>query len=146
MGFSELSTLLDVARQLTSSLERNGNADAAKAAVNASVFLKTAGAYKKRAAASASDERFGDAAVDLMRAALRPGVDPQALEVIEQQLAVALGDLKEQRQVEAKEEVERALQVAREDAEREATEVRQAESSHTLSCKHPQPKCCLPRD
>ena len=123
MGFGELSTLLDVARQLTSSLERSGNVEAAKAAVNASVFLKTAGAYKKRAKASSSDDRYDDAAVDLMRAALRPGIDPQALEAVEKDLGIALRDLKEQREVEAKEEAERAAQIAREEAEREATEV-----------------------
>jgi len=133
MGFGEISTLLDVAKQLTLSLERAGNTAAASAALNASVSLKSAGAYKKRAAAAAADDRYDDAAVDLMRAMLRPGVDPQALEAIEAGLASTLRDLKEHREVEAKEEAARQAQEAREEAEREATEVRGL-TKGTISC------------
>ncbi len=40
-------------------------------------LLRTAGAYSKRAAEHAANDRYLDAAADLTRALMRPGLDPQ---------------------------------------------------------------------
>jgi hypothetical protein len=118
--------LLDAATNLDNNLERLGRADRARELAEANLAggkkLKTAGAYKKRAAAAAAEDRFEDAAADYLRALLRPGVDPQAATAMETLLASSMAELKEWRVTAAKEAAEFAAQEARALAERQAIE------------------------
>jgi DnaJ family protein C protein 3 len=113
-GFRDSSTVLDVARQLQKNAQARGNAER----TNKTHVLKSAGAYKKRAAEASADDRFDDAAADYVRASLRPGVDPQAAEKIASSLGHAMQDLKDHNAVLAKEAAELAAQLEREEAER----------------------------
>ena len=118
-GLGTAAHVADLARKLQEAAETSGTADRAKALVNASTWLKTAGAYKKRAKSAAADDHHDDAAADFVRALLRPGLDPQAAEQISLSLDVAMRDLAEFREQEAKEAAERAkfeARVAAEDA------------------------------
>ena len=65
-------------------------------------------------------DRFDEAAADLVRASLRPGLDPQAKAHMQELLNVAMGNLAEYRQSEAKEAAENAVLEARMSAEAKA--------------------------
>eukprot|EP00281_Chroomonas_sp_CCMP1168_P031198 CAMPEP_0206240016 /NCGR_PEP_ID=MMETSP0047_2-20121206/15708_1 /ASSEMBLY_ACC=CAM_ASM_000192 /TAXON_ID=195065 /ORGANISM="Chroomonas mesostigmatica_cf, Strain CCMP1168" /LENGTH=207 /DNA_ID=CAMNT_0053664759 /DNA_START=34 /DNA_END=654 /DNA_ORIENTATION=+ len=84
--------------------------------------LRTAGAYSKRAQEHSKEDRHMEAAADLTRALIRPGLDPQAKERLEKQLASTIKDHKKMLEEEAKAAKEAAEFEARRRAEEDAEE------------------------
>lgn len=84
--------------------------------------LRTAGAYSKRAGEHSKEDRHMEAAADLTRALLRPGIDPQAKEKIEKKLVSTFEDHRVFLAAEAKAAAEKAALEARQKAEDDAIE------------------------
>jgi hypothetical protein len=117
---SDTATLLNVVKHLQDAVDFTGNGQKVSEA-SETLLLKTAGAYKKRAAEASAEERHEDAVADYLRAFLRPGVDPQAATAIEALLKNELRELFEHRAAEAKEAAEAAAAKARARAEFDET-------------------------